>query len=214
MPRQTPISFTAGLIAALTVGVYPAHASNNAEATLLQARIRNFDEVSPQIWRGSAPSDLALEDLAKHGVKTIVDLRLDGADVEHEHVYAHRLGVKYVHIPLGYKKPSENQIVQFLNVVNDQDNLPAYVHCRQGADRTGTVIGIYRTLMQGWNFDKVYAEMRDHHFKPFLVNLKKSVASFAANRQASIDLPGLIDYTSASQQANLGLLAHTENNHE
>jgi protein tyrosine/serine phosphatase len=180
---------------ALSVAPYSVQAANESSASLLQTRIANFEEVSPTIWRGSRPSDVALEDLAGSGVKTIVDLRLDGTGCEHEHVYARRLGLKYVHIPMSFKKPTSTQIVQFLNIVNDKNNQPVYVHCRQGADRTGTLIGIYRTVMQGWNFDKTYAEMRDHHFKPFLTGMKKTVAWFAANPESAKKLDGLIDYS-------------------
>jgi len=179
---------------ALSAAPYSVQAANDASVSLLQNHIENFEKVSPAIYRGARPSDIALEDLAGSGVKTIVDLRQDGNKCEHEHVYARRLGMNYVHIPMSFKKPTSAQIVQFLNVVNNKQNQPVYVHCRQGADRTGTLIGIYRTVMQGWKFDKVYAEMRDHHFKPFLFGMKKTVATFAANPQSGKTLSGLVDY--------------------
>jgi protein tyrosine phosphatase (PTP) superfamily phosphohydrolase (DUF442 family) len=191
------------LMLAFGVAPYPVLAANDSEVTLLQNRIDNFQVVSPTIWRGARPSDIALEDLASHGVKTVVDLRMDGDGCEHEHVYVRRLGLKYVHIPMTFKKPTSSQIVAFLNVVNDKNNQPVYVHCRQGADRTGTLIGIYRTVVQGWKFDKVYAEMRDHHFKPFLLGMKKTVASFAANPGSANKLTGLVDYSKVETKTSL-----------
>jgi protein tyrosine phosphatase (PTP) superfamily phosphohydrolase (DUF442 family) len=188
---------------ASTVAPYSVQAAGGSAATLPQIKIGNFEKVSPTIWRGSRPSDIALEDLAGSGVKTIVDLRLEGDGVEHEHVYARRLGMKYVHIPMTFKKPSSEQIVEFLNVVNDKNNQPVYVHCRQGADRTGTLIGIYRTVMQGWSFNKTYAEMRDHHFKPFLFGLKNTVAAFAAHPDTAKHLAGLIDYSKIETKTSL-----------
>jgi len=204
------ISLLIAVALALSVAPYPVQATNDASTSLLQNRIDNFDKVSPTIWRGARPSDIALEDLAGNGVKTIVDLRLDGNGCEHEHVYAHRLGLKYVHIPMSFKKPTSEQIVQFLNVVNDKNNAPVYVHCRQGADRTGTLVGIYRTVMQGWKFDRVYAEMRDHHFKPFLLGMKKSVAWFAANPQSGKQLSGLIDYSKIETKTSLVAAANDD----
>jgi protein tyrosine phosphatase (PTP) superfamily phosphohydrolase (DUF442 family) len=189
----------------LTLGLtpYPVHASGDTVVASLQSSIDNFDQVSPTIWRGAHPSDIALEKLAQHGVKTIIDLRQDGNNCEHEHVYAWRLGLHYVHIPMNFKRPSSSQIVQFLNVVNDGKSGTVFVHCHQGADRTGTLIGIYRTVMQGWDFDKTYAEMRDHHFKPFLVGMKKSVEFYAANPESGKNLPGLVDHSNLETQTSL-----------
>jgi len=195
---------------AFAAAPYSVQAANDSEVTLFQDRIDNFEKVSPEIWRGARPSDVALEDLATHGVKTIVDLRMDSDKCEHEHVYARRLGLNYVHIPMTFKRPTSTQIVAFLNVVNDKHNQPVYVHCRQGADRTGTLIGIYRTLVQGWTFERAYAEMRDHHFKPFLLGMKKTVASFATNPNNSKKLVGLVDY-SHNPQARTSLVATIDN---
>jgi protein tyrosine phosphatase (PTP) superfamily phosphohydrolase (DUF442 family) len=193
------------LAIALTFGLtpYPVQASEEPVAASLQGSIDNFDQVSPSIWRGAHPSDIALEQLAQHGVKTIIDLRQDCNNCEHEHVYAWRLGLHYVHIPMNFKKPSSSQIVQFLNVVNDDHSGTVFVHCRQGADRTGTLIGIYRTVMQGWKFDKTYAEMRDHHFKPFLFGMKKSVEFYAANPESGKKLPGLVNHSNLDAQTSL-----------
>jgi protein tyrosine phosphatase (PTP) superfamily phosphohydrolase (DUF442 family) len=166
-----------------------------AQDPILKSSISNFDMVSPEILRGAEPSDDALEQLAKHGVKTVVDLRMDGKGCEHENVYAHRLGLQYVHIPMGFSKPKNEQIVAFLNTLNNKANLPVFVHCHQGADRTGTLLGIYRVVKNNWTFRQTYAEMRSHHFKPFLSGMKSSVAFFAADKNAIKLLPGLIDFS-------------------
>jgi len=143
--------------------------------------INNFGKVSESVWRGSVPSDKSLEKLAKHGVKTVIDLRYKGFWCKHEEEQAAKFGLKYVHMPIGFSKLTSNEILSFLKIVSNPANLPAYVHCRQGADRTGVIIGAYRILMQNWTFDKTYNEMRAYHFKPWLFNMKKSVAKVADN---------------------------------
>ncbi|HEY9731759.1 MAG TPA: tyrosine-protein phosphatase [Drouetiella sp.] len=137
--------------------------------------IDNFGRVAPGITRGAQPSDKALSMMAKDGVKTIIDLRMNGTGTVNEESTTRHLGMKYVHIPMTLLTPSNDQVAQFLDVVNKPENLPVFIHCRQGADRTGTLVAIYRRKVQGWDFDKTYAEMRDHHFKPFLIGMKDLV---------------------------------------
>lgn len=113
--------------------------------------------------------------MAKDGVKTIIDLRMTGVGTINEEAETKHLGMNYVHIPMTLLPPNKEQVAQFLSVVNKPANLPVFVHCRQGADRTGTLVAIYRRKVQGWDFDKTYAEMREHHFKPFLLGMKDLV---------------------------------------
>jgi protein tyrosine phosphatase (PTP) superfamily phosphohydrolase (DUF442 family) len=141
----------------------------------VKANISNFAHVTNGIWRGGSPSATALEQLASSGVKTIVDLRMNGTGTDNEDQCAKRLGIKYVHIPMTFATPNAQQIAQFFSVVKDPAAQPIFVHCRQGADRTGTLIAMYRRLVQGWTYEQAYAEMRVHHFKPFFQNLKQLV---------------------------------------
>jgi protein tyrosine phosphatase (PTP) superfamily phosphohydrolase (DUF442 family) len=141
----------------------------------VKANISNFAHVTNGIWRGGSPSAGAMEQLAESGVKTIIDLRMNGTGTDNEDQSAKRLGLRYVHIPMTFATPNAQQIAQFFSVVKDPAAQPIFVHCRQGADRTGTLIGMYRRLVQGWTYDQAYAEMRVHHFKPFFQNLKQLV---------------------------------------
>src|SRR5580658_3365021 len=75
--------------------------------------VSNFEEVSPVLWRGAAPSSAALKVLAKNGVKTIIDLRLDPEKTRKEARLASDLGMRYVHIPLGYLSPSNESVCKF-----------------------------------------------------------------------------------------------------
>lgn len=147
----------------------------------LTGSINNFDIVSRGVWRGAAPSDAALNDLAAHGVKTIVDLRLTGLGTIEEQAHARKLGLNYVHIPLGYRGPTMAKLAQFLSLVENPEAQPVYVHCRYGSDRTGTLIGCFRVVHDHWTFDQAYNEMKSHHFKPWFTGMKKLVARVDAD---------------------------------
>jgi protein tyrosine/serine phosphatase len=143
--------------------------------------IPNFAVVSPRFLRGAAPSDEAIKQLGDHGVKTIIDLRWTACGSAHEKAVAERLHINYIHLPMGYLKPTTTQLEQFLRLVSNPRYQPVYVHCRQGADRTGTLVGVYRMVVQNWSFNKTYSEMRQHHFKPWLYSLKQTVRNCQAD---------------------------------
>jgi protein tyrosine phosphatase (PTP) superfamily phosphohydrolase (DUF442 family) len=163
----------AGLVAPNTVA-----AQDISLEVLATAEVSNFGKVSDTIFRGGAPSDHTLEKLAQSGIHTVVDLRMDGDGTVHEEEKAHTLGMQYVHIPMGFNQPSLDKITKFLAIALNPDSGGVFVHCRQGADRTGTLCAIYQRLMNGWSMNQAYAEMRLHHFKPFLLSMKKTVEDF------------------------------------
>lgn len=137
--------------------------------------LSNFDKVSDGIFRGSKPSKHDLGVLSKSGIKTIVNLRMPGKSVRQEEKAARENGMRYVHIPMGFGHPDNKSIEKALEVICDKENQPVYVHCLQGSDRTGVIVGAYRRLIDHWSFSKAYKEMHDHHFKPWLTGMKKTV---------------------------------------
>lgn len=155
--------------------------------------INNFDVVSEGLWRGAAPSHQAMAKLAESGVKTIVDLRMAGQGAAEEKARAGKLGIKYIHIPLGFKGPSLLKVAQFLNIVNNPANQPVFVHCRYGADRTGALVAVFRVIHDHWTFNQAYTEMRSHHFKPWLAGLKRMVARVGGNASVQKELKYLTE---------------------
>jgi protein-tyrosine phosphatase len=150
----------------------------------LAASIPNFAAVTDGIYRGAAPSEDGLELLKKAGVKTIVDLRHYRHDWLREKSNANRLGLTYIHLPMGYaRKPMIAELREFIGIVSDPVYQPVYIHCRQGADRTGALIAAYRIIKQNWPVSVTYKEMREHHFKVWQVPLKKTLRTCASARQ-------------------------------
>lgn len=141
--------------------------------------ISNFQKVNDNLYRGGRPSFSDLQDLKAAGVKTILNLRMDGDGEESEAQNVQQLGMKYVNEEFAFGKPDLRKVERVLNVMNDPANFPVYIHCRQGADRTGMMVGIYRVLNDGWSWDQVWDEMKGHHFKFFLTAMKNTVKQFS-----------------------------------
>src|SRR5262249_50190175 len=116
--------------------------------------------------------------------KTIIDLRKhDTRSIKAEADHAKSLGMHYFHIPMGHCAPKSADIIKFLDVVLDPQYQPVFVHCRQGADRTGTLVALYRMLLQDWSFGDVYREMREHGFKPWLMGMKHFLNTIAMKKE-------------------------------
>ena len=162
------------LLFAFTFAHLPVSAQTNAVS------IDNFGEVNEHYFRGSQPDEEEFIQLKNKGIKTIIDLRKD-REKEAEG-WALGQGLRYVNIPLTTKKAATaEQTAFFLELVNDPENWPVYVHCKGGRHRTGEMTAIYRITEDGWNADRAYEEMKDYDFKNNIFYpraLKKYVFSF------------------------------------
>jgi protein tyrosine/serine phosphatase len=115
------------------------------------AELPNFHLVNSQLYRGAQPKAGGLQRLKTIGIKTIVNLR--GADerTQAEEQEARRLGLRYYNVALPeFSKPKDDDVERVLDLINAPENQPVFVHCRRGADRTGTVIASYRITHDGW----------------------------------------------------------------
>src|SRR5262249_53335701 len=97
------------------------------------------------------------------GIKTIIDLR------EHPEREARRLaedaGLQYINIGLNDKRPpTEFESSYFLQLVNDENNWPVFVHCAGGRHRTGVLLAGYRMEVDGWDARRAYEEMKNYKF--------------------------------------------------
>jgi protein tyrosine phosphatase (PTP) superfamily phosphohydrolase (DUF442 family) len=119
------------------------------------AGVPNLFRVSEVLYRGDQPSPEGMQQLKKLGVKTILNLRSFHSDREK----IGETGLAYEHIYMKAWRPEEEDVVRFLKMVSDPKRTPVLVHCQHGADRTGTMIAVYRIAVQGWSKDEAVREM-------------------------------------------------------
>ena len=60
--------------------------------------------------------------------------------------------MRYVSMPIrGHVLPTEDRLTKMFALFNDKSAGPVFVHCRRGADRTGTVVASYRIAHDHWD---------------------------------------------------------------
>lgn len=137
--------------------------SSKKSSSREEVDVSNFGKVTDTYYRGAQPKEDEYADLANLGIKTIIDLRDDPKD--YAKAVVEKLGMKYVNLPMSDKSyPASDAADKFLSLVNDQSNLPVYVHCAGGRHRTGAMTAVFRMKVQGWDIDRAYDEMKDYDF--------------------------------------------------
>jgi len=187
--------FVASLLVSSSIflGQFPAQANSanevsplsttntSATAGVLSQVIPNFGVVTPFLLRGAQPSREGFAALKAAGVKTVINLRDGKKDIESEKTAVEALGMKSVSIPLSvFKTVKDDDMERFLKIVNDPKQQPVYVHCRQGQDRCGTMVGIYRLTQQSWTASDAYKEMIKYGFHPMFFGLSNSMYRVAS----------------------------------
>jgi protein tyrosine phosphatase (PTP) superfamily phosphohydrolase (DUF442 family) len=124
------------------------------------AGVPNLYRVSDALYRGDQPSPLGMQNLKTLGLKTILNLRSFHSDRDE----IGETGLAYEHIYMKAWHPEEEDVVRFLKIVTDPKRAPVLVHCQHGADRTGTMIAVYRIAVQGWSEAEAIREMTQGGF--------------------------------------------------
>ena len=123
--------------------------------------VPNFHQVNDHIYRGAQPSNPGFAELARLGVKTIIDLRESGDRSVAEKKTVEAAGMRYLSFPLdGFGAPPADVVTKLLALFEDAKAGPVFVHCRRGADRTGTVVAVYRMVHDHWENAKALAEAK------------------------------------------------------
>jgi protein tyrosine phosphatase (PTP) superfamily phosphohydrolase (DUF442 family) len=143
--------------------VAPSVVNSDGPITVTGLDIKNFGVLNGSIFRGEQPGSKDYPAIARLGVKTIIDLRLDVKGESRG--LAESAGMQYINIPIDdHKQPTDEHVATFLKTLDDPNTGSVYVHCAGGRHRTGSMIAIYRMVHDGWTAEKAYDEMLKYDF--------------------------------------------------
>lgn len=137
------------------------------------AGVKNCFQVTTNLYRGAQPTAEGMIQLKAMGIKTVINLRTFHSDKDK----VAGTGMKSVRFEMEPWHSDEAEVVRFLKIVSDTNNLPAFVHCERGADRTGMMCAMYRVVICGWTKQQAIAEMKEggFGFNPVWHNLVRFV---------------------------------------
>jgi Protein tyrosine/serine phosphatase len=102
--------------------------------------------------------------LQSWGVKSIINLRTN--PLHDQQAWAQEMGIKIHRVKTGVMiEPGEKEIEQFIRLVADPANQPAYICCTGGRDRTVFYVALYRMAMEGWTAEQAKGELRAHKLR-------------------------------------------------
>jgi tyrosine-protein phosphatase SIW14 len=137
--------------------------------------VPNFHQVDEHVYRGAQPHGEGFSGLAKIGIKTVIDLRGENS----EETAVQGAGMRYVRLPWsGFKAPADSQITTVLSLLNDNAAWPVFVHCKRGADRTGTAIACYRIEHDHWTNQQALAEAKTFGLSSIEIAMQRYILRF------------------------------------
>ncbi|HSB29124.1 MAG TPA: dual specificity protein phosphatase family protein [Pyrinomonadaceae bacterium] len=146
---------------------------NFGQTNLHYEELPNLHQVNLNLYRGGQPASKGLQRLKQLGIKTVINLRDDDDRARQEESAAKAAGLTYFNIPLStFGRPTDATVDRILALINTPENQPVFVHCHRGADRTGTVIAIYRIEHDGWSSEKAKAEAKQFGLGFWQVSMK------------------------------------------
>lgn len=163
-------------------------------ASAQPAGIANFHKVNDTLYRGGQPTAEGFQALAHMGVKTVLDLREFDSRSQEEKRAVEAAGMRYVNIPLqGTNVPADSDIAMALSLIGEKGAGPVFIHCRRGADRTGTVIAAYRVTHDGWSGDKALREAKDYGMAWYASGMQRYIRNYkpaVQNASSAAAAPG------------------------
>ncbi len=162
--------FLGAVVAILGLSVL-SFAQSESKLDISKVDIKNFGQMDERFFRGAQPKKRQFKQLADLGIDTVINLR-DG-ERKFERGMVESLGMKYINIPMNDNKyPPAEAIEKFLAIVDDPSTGKFFVHCKGGKHRAGAMGAVYRYQKYGWDFDKVFKEMKDYKFYTFFGKFK------------------------------------------
>lgn len=140
--------------------------------------LKNFAKVSDELYRGQQPDAEGFRQLKKMGIKTVVNLRAFHSDRS----MLTGLKLRYYNISFKTWHAEDEDVVDFLKIMTNKKYHPVFVHCQHGADRTGTMVAVYRVVVQGWDMERAIEEMPNFGFHTIWTNLKKYLRNLDAKK--------------------------------
>jgi protein tyrosine phosphatase (PTP) superfamily phosphohydrolase (DUF442 family) len=128
--------------------------------------IRNHRPVDERLATSGQPTVPQLHAIAAAGYQVVINLALHDDprySLPDEPGVVQGLGLAYVHIPVQFAAPREEDLQCFFAAMEAHSHHKVWVHCASNL-RAPAFLGLYRVIRQGWEPERAFALM--HHLWP------------------------------------------------
>lgn len=125
--------------------------------------IYNYLPIDETLATSGQPSVDELGAIARDGVEVVINLALHDDprySLLDEPGAISALGMTYVHIPVLFDAPKENDLLAFFAAMDLHAGRKMLVHCAANK-RVTSFLGLYRVMRQGFDRESAFAPMRD-----------------------------------------------------
>ena len=170
------------------------------------SEINNFHQVDRDLYRGARPilTSAAYEDLAKLGIKTVIDLeggepaKREESKIDEMNALPNASQILFRPYPIkafkhtvlfALPKTGDESVEKFFQLLHDSPK-PIFLHCQHGKDRTGALVMIYRMKQEQESSAEAFKEAQHYKFSRFNFGLKRTVNRFRdADKLKSLPSP-------------------------
>lgn len=118
---------------------------------IFRAIYPNRHRLSPHAWRSSQPAPYDIKDLARRGLKTVINLRgdRDCGSYRLEEIACKDHGIQLINFSVKSRQAPARRVFHDVKALFEQVEYPVLLHCKSGADRVGLMSALYMIFKEG-----------------------------------------------------------------
>ncbi len=128
-------------------------------------RIENIDSYKKndeKLSTAGQPTESELGLLADDGFEVIINIRPESEmlDLFDGKSIVENLGMKYFQIPVTFDTLTNEIIVKFIELMEEQKGKRIFLHCRKNV-RVSVLLALYQIIKLGWEKEDAFNELRE-----------------------------------------------------
>lgn len=131
----------------------------SAQNPTVYPELPRFQQVNERLYRGGQPRTGGVNRLRELGINTVINLRGTSDRTRAEETEVRAAGLNYFNVALpNWGRPQDAHVRRVLELIAASENGRVFIHCRDGVDRTGLIVAMYRMTREGWTSNDALAE--------------------------------------------------------
>ncbi|HET8783965.1 MAG TPA: dual specificity protein phosphatase family protein [Pyrinomonadaceae bacterium] len=146
-------------VANVTVALILLSSTALAQDSTTYKDVPRFQQVTENLYRGGQPRQGGINKLRELGINTVINLRGASDRTRAEEKEARGAGLNYFNVSLpNWGRPQDTRVSRILELISAPENGRVFIHCKDGVDRTGMIVAMYRMTHDGWTSTQALAE--------------------------------------------------------